>query len=241
MARPEYALVTGASGGIGRALSRELTSRGIRVVGLDVDWNGRFDPDCDVCLTADVTRPEDLRRVLDSQQLGRFDYAFLNAGLVGPNQRLLDLRESDVRQMIEVNVLGAIFSLAEVARIMEPRGKGSILLVASVLGLVGRPGMAAYGASKGGVVALTKHAAGELAPAGIRVNAVAPGGVLTPAQEASFRDPGSGRDRASEYARVPVGRFSSPAEIAGSMVDICTRFSFATGGTFVIDGGVSAV
>lgn len=231
------AIVTGAAGGIGAALCLELEARGIRAVGLDVAWPAASGPRPAEQLTADVTRPQELRDVL-APVTPRPRFAFVNAGLVEPNQRLLDLQEADARRIIDVNVLGAIFTVAELARVMQDAG-GSILLVGSVQGLIGRATYAVYGASKAAVAGLARHAAAELAPLGIRVNAIAPGGVLTPRQVASFDDPASGRDADAEFGKVLLGRFAGVDEMARAMVDICTRFDFATGSTFVVDGGES--
>jgi len=221
-------------------LCQELVRRGDRAIGLDLHWPDGSPDDGIHRVHADVTKPSDLRAAFAAPEIGHLDHVFVNAGLVGPNQTLLDLVPADVLRMIEVNVLGAIFTVAEASRVMRAHGGGSILIVSSVLGIVGREGMSVYGASKAAVDSLARHAAMELAPHGIRVNSIAPGGVMTPAQRASFDDPGSGRDAEAEFARVPMKRFATVEEMARAMVDICTGFEFATGSTFVIDGGVSA-
>ena len=236
------ALVTGASGGIGSTLCRELVSRDIRVLAVDVDWNGEALDDLphgSIHATADVTKVEEISDAIALLGDGRLDYAFLNAGLVSPNHPLLSLDEDDVRNVIDVNVVGTIFSLAETARKMVNQAAGSILLVASVQALIGRPTYAVYGSSKAAVAALARHSAVELAPHGVRVNAIAPGGVMTPKQRSSFDDPTSGRSVDQELSMVPMKRFADTQEMASAMVDICTRFSFATGSTFVVDGGES--
>jgi NAD(P)-dependent dehydrogenase (short-subunit alcohol dehydrogenase family) len=140
--------------------------------------------------------------------------------------------------MLEVNLIGSFVISREAARHMRARGAGSIVNIASVSGIMGNKGRVAYGASKGGVLTMTKVMAVELASIGIRVNAVAPGPIETPMVQ-EIHTP---EVRAAWMTTVPQRRYGSPAEIAGAAIFLLDdrKSSYVTGQTICVDGGFTA-
>ncbi len=140
--------------------------------------------------------------------------------------------------MLEVNLIGSFIASREAARHMQERGTGSIVNIASVSGIRGNTGRVAYGASKGGMIMMTKVMAAELGPLGIRVNAIAPGPIETPL----VREVHTEQVRAEWMRTVPQRRYGSPDEIAGAATFLLDErhSSFITGQTICVDGGFTA-
>ena len=242
------ALVTGAASGIGAACARWLAGRGVgRLVLTDIDGDAlaAFDPGCLVeRLVGDIADPEfwtDAGPALDGLQI-----AVLNAGVSsgGPIDAL-DFEEW--RRVLRVNLDGAFLSLQAAMRAIE--GAGSIVLTASISGVKTEPGTAAYGASKAGVMQLARVAAKEGAARGLRVNAIAPGGVDTPIwdQTQFFRDlvEQNGGDRQSALDAMaamatPLGRYATADEIAAQVGFLLSDAAATITGTVLAsDGGYS--
>lgn len=242
------ALITGAASGIGAACARFLSERGVaKLILTDLDEAGlhALDLGCPTSrLVGDVTDPEHWTRV--APYLANLDSAVLNAG-VASGSAIVDTDFGEWRRVLGTNLDGAFLSLRETLRAIVDGG--SVVLTASITGLKAEPGTAAYGASKAGVLQLMKVAAKEVAPRGIRVNAIAPGGVDTPIwdQTPFFIDLVSkhGGDRAAalaEMARMatPLGRYATAGEIAAQIGFLLSDAAATiTGAVLSSDGGYS--
>jgi 3-oxoacyl-[acyl-carrier protein] reductase len=205
------ALVTGGASGIGLAIATELAARGARVVVLDRPNERPADLTTELgFVTGDISDADSVRRAVHAaaDQLGGLDVLVNNAG-IGSQGRVQDHTDEDWRHVLDVNLTGTWNLIRAVLPGMLERGSGRIVTISSEIGLAGLEGYAAYAASKGGVIALTKALARELAPHGIRVNSVAPGpieaGILL--RQGAYSD---------EWlaAHVPLGRFGRPDEVA---------------------------
>jgi NAD(P)-dependent dehydrogenase (short-subunit alcohol dehydrogenase family) len=242
------AIVTGASKGIGSAIARRLHSEGARLilVSREAEVGERFAAELGEgvrFLAGSVTDPQlGERAVAAAAALGGVDILVNNAGL-DLTQKLLETDEDDTRRIFETNVFGALWMLRSVARDLSERGQGgSIVNVTSRLASIGVPSMVVYGASKGAVLALTRGAAVELAPLGIRVNAVAPGMTATPmfnAYLAARSDPEGARRSVTEA--IPQGRLAEPEDVAAAVAYLASEESaHVTGASIPIDGGYTA-
>jgi NAD(P)-dependent dehydrogenase (short-subunit alcohol dehydrogenase family) len=246
----KVALVTGGASGIGRATAIAMAREGARVVVADVAEAGGAETvqrivaaggqavfqRADVADAADVDAL--VRRAVEAY--GRLDCAFNNAGIEGAVTAPHEYPDDVFDRVIAVNLKGVWLCLKAEVRQMLAQGGGAIVNTASAAGLVGAPTIAAYDASKHGVVGLTKSFALAYARQGIRVNAVCPGIIRTPMVERSFlaRDPNAAaRLEASE----PVGRMGTPEEVAEAVVWLCSdAASFVTGVALPVDGGMVA-
>lgn len=237
-------LVTGAGSGIGAACARSAAASGARVVVADIDEASARDV-AESCGTAaravhlDVTCETDVDAAIDEivARDGALHGAVANAGIAVPSAPVADLPAADWRRLLDVNLDGVFFTVRAAARAMRTTGGGSIVVMASSMGSVARPGSAAYVTSKHAAVGLTKAAALDHATDGIRVNAVAPGYIDTPLL-ASRRTPEA---YAATVALHPVGRLGRPEEVAAMVTWLLSDEStFATGGLFGVDGGYVA-
>jgi NAD(P)-dependent dehydrogenase (short-subunit alcohol dehydrogenase family) len=240
------AVVTGAAGGIGRAVVSLLRNRGYAIIAEDIAANvGELGADEGVIpLQADVALAESARRAvaLAEDRFGRLDLLVNNAGLFlrKPTEECTD---EDFDALMATNVRGAFVhareSLASLART-----SGSIVNLASISGLVGMPGQTVYAMTKGAIVQLTRQLAVEHAHRGIRVNAVAPGAVDTEfvakARDAAA-DPDPAASRAAAISQHPLGRILTPAEVAEAIVFLASpAASGITGSILSVDGGYVA-
>jgi len=166
----------------------------------------------------------------------RLDVCVASAGIDGAAENALDLTVEDFRKVLDVNILGLFITARSAAERMAHDGEGgSVVLVASVNGLIAEPEFADYNTSKGGAVMLAKSLARDWAARGIRVNALCPGYTRTPMTEAYLADPPTA---ATILGRIPLGRAADPAEIANVVAFLCSdEASYMTGSTVVVDGG----
>ncbi len=242
----KVALVTGAASGIGRATAVKFADKGARVVVADVDTRGseetvRMIRECSgeaIAIRADVSQESDVIALIEQiiATYGRLDYAINNAGIEGKTAALGELASADFDRTIAINLRGVWLCMKyELPHLLE--SSGAIVNMASIAGLIGFAGSAAYVASKHGVIGLTKTAALEYSKLGVRVNAISPGVIMTPMIE---RFSGSGIIEALEAAH-PIGRTGQPEEIAAAAVWLCSsEASFITGVALPIDGGYVA-
>jgi NAD(P)-dependent dehydrogenase (short-subunit alcohol dehydrogenase family) len=240
------ALVTGAASGIGRAAAELFASAGASVVAADIedvdetlaaieDKGGSA-----VGLRADVTEDRQVEAMVGRaiDRFGRLDCAFNNAGVTLSRGAVHEASVDDWYRTIDVNLHGVFLCMRHELRVMLERG-GSIVNTSSGAGVRGTPTLAAYAASKHGVVGLTRSAALEYAARGIRINAVLPGLVRTPMLEGSIGD--DENLRAYYESRPPNGRMADPAEIAAAAVWLCSdAASYVNGLCMTVDGGATA-
>ena len=235
-------LVTGAASGIGAATAARLRSDGARVAGIDLDRERLDRASLDVRLVADVADDEGLTRAIDvaAGRLGGLDAAVACAGVAGRGT-VADTDLSDWEHIFAVNVRGVYLTARAAIPHLRRAGSGAIVNVASQLGLVAAPSSAAYCASKGAVVQLTRAMAVDHGHEGIRVNCVCPGPTDTPLLEPYFAgspDPAAERKR-FEGAQVH-GRLVTPEEIADAIAYLLSPAAGSTiGAALVVDGGYS--
>lgn len=240
-------LITGAASGIGAACARWLARQGAgRLVLIDRDRAAlealRLDNAAER-LAFDVADPDKWAEL--ESNLGALDHVIVNAGIGGGGE-IADLAFEDWRRVMNVNLDGAFLTLATGLRAMKRNGKGSAVVTASITGIKPVPGIGAYGVAKAAVAHMARIAAAENAVHGIRVNAIAPGGVDTAIWEGSpeFQKAVSdhGREAALKgmAATTPRGAFATPGEIAGEIGFLLSDLAAnVTGIVHVTDGGYS--
>jgi NAD(P)-dependent dehydrogenase (short-subunit alcohol dehydrogenase family) len=229
----KVALVSGAASGIGAAVATRLADEGATVVGSDVT-HGAVDVVCDVRDPSSCAAAVAL--VLERH--GRLD-VLANVAGIGMSRLIGDMALEEWREIIDVNLTGT-FLLSQSALPALLEAKGVIVNMGSVAGLRATPYNAAYCASKGGVIMLTKSMAIELAKAGVRVNAVCPGSVDTPFLR-NFRIPDGADMSLLARASSPMGRLIDPVEVAAAVAYLASDDAATVSGTtLVIDGAATA-
>jgi NAD(P)-dependent dehydrogenase (short-subunit alcohol dehydrogenase family) len=245
----KVALVTGGASGIGRATALTFAREGAILVIADRNEDGGQQTVHMITenggeatfVQVDVTSASAVEALISKtvETYGRLDCAHNNAGIAsGVPALTADYPEERWHQVIAVNLTGVWLCMKYEIVQMLHQGGGAIVNTASIAGLVGGAGGAAYTASKHGVIGLTKTAALEYATQGIRVNCVCPGYIQTPMTARGLSDP---ERRAQIVARHPLGRVGTPEEIAEAVVWLCSdAASFVTGHAMSIDGGYVA-
>jgi NAD(P)-dependent dehydrogenase (short-subunit alcohol dehydrogenase family) len=243
----KVALVTGASGGIGRAAALAFARSGASVLVSDVNDAGGGETvalieaqggkaafqHCDVSDGAQVKAM--VAAAVD--HFGRLDCAFNNAGIT--NIAADEYDDAVWGRAIGINLTGVMLCMREEAEVMLKQGGGAIVNTASINGLVGNPSQPAYVASKHGVVGLTRHGALRWAKAGIRVNAVCPGVIVTPMTAPLVAKADM---RQLLDSMTPMGRMGQAEEVAEAVVWLCSdAASFVTGHPMVVDGGAIVI
>jgi NAD(P)-dependent dehydrogenase (short-subunit alcohol dehydrogenase family) len=247
----KVALVTGAASGIGAAAARRLARDGAAVLLTDRDLAGeavaaRITADGGQAAFChhDVTSAADWEAAVAQAvgSFGRLDILVNNAGIAGGRHELLSHDLDAWRQILAVNLDGVFLGLRHAGPQMAAGGGGSVINISSILGKVGMGGAAAYCASKGGVTLLTKAAALEWAPLGIRVNSLHPGFIDTPLVSNALAERDDGNEtRVALMAAHPLGRFGLPQEIGDAIAFLARDdASFITGAELVVDGGYTA-
>jgi NAD(P)-dependent dehydrogenase (short-subunit alcohol dehydrogenase family) len=241
-------LITGALTGIGRSAAVAFAKKGANVV-----VAGRRDEAGEALvkelrslgseaefIKADVRKEDDVRALVDKTvaRFGRLDIAVNNAGTQGQVGPITDQSAESYAETFDTNVLGVVLSMKHEVRVMQGQGSGSIVNISSTYGHGGAAGASVYGGSKHAVEGITKSVALEVAKAGIRVNAVAPGptdtGMLT-------RFTGTEESKAALASSVPMGRLGLSEEVASGIVFLASaEASYITGHVLNVDGGHSA-
>ena len=229
-------LITGAGRGIGKVIAEQFIADGAIVYVNDLN-----EPEIEgakpICF--DVTDTNALKAGLMSiyKAEGRIDVVVNNAAIIA-NQKLGMVTKPLLEKMYAVNVFAVIDMIQIASRLMVRNGSGCFVNMASVTGVVGSPGQVAYSASKGAVIALTKSSAKELAPQGIRVNAVAPGIIKTERFEELYEASGDKIDQ--RIGRIALGRLGTPQDIAYAVSFLASdRASYISGHVLGVDGCAS--
>lgn len=241
-------IVTGGGSGLGRATALALAARGVSVVVADRDGDAAAGVVGEIASaggagraeTVDVTDPDACVGLVAAcvDAFGTLDLAVNNAGTTGLTGSVVDYPLDAWRATMAVNLDGVFFSMRAELPVMVAAGHGAIVNVASGAGIMGFAGLPAYVASKHGVVGLTKSAAIECAPRGVRVNCVCPGSARTPMLEGFMG--GDPKIERMMTAGVPLGRLATPAEIAAAIVWLCSdAASYLIGHALVVDGGAT--
>ncbi len=243
----KVAVITGAASGIGAETARSFVANGARVVVADFQEEAgkkvaaqlgeaaRF-------IRCDVTKEADVQAAVDLavSAFGQLDVMVNNAGIVGAVGPIATTSAQAWDATIDVLLRGVFLGMKHAARVMAPRKRGVILSIASTAGVVGGLGPHAYTAAKHGVVGLTKSVASELAPLGIRVNAVAPGNTVTAMTSAVIT--GDPNDTARAEAQIakgsPLGIAGMPSDIANALLFLASdEARYVTAHTLVVDSG----
>ncbi len=241
MFKDKVVVITGAFGGIGRALALKFGEQGANLAMWDVFIDEGFEKVMEdsginfISSKLNITVHEDVERGLDTvlDKWGRVDILVNNAGITKDNL-ILKMSETDWDDVLDVNLKGAFICSKIIGRAMFAKKSGRIVNVASVIGQIGNIGQANYSASKGALISLTKTCAKEFSRFGINVNAVAPGYIITRMTE---KLPEKVKDRMLDM--IPLHRFGKPEEVADVILFLSSdTASYITGQVLRIDGGL---
>jgi NAD(P)-dependent dehydrogenase (short-subunit alcohol dehydrogenase family) len=245
----QVALVTGASSGMGLTTAQAFAGSGAAVVLADINADA-LQSATDTMTAAghhvlgvrcDVADESSVAAAVAAavKEFGRLDMAFNNAGIQAPPTDAADEPAELFDRVNAINLRGVWASMKHELTQMRTQGSGAIVNCSSLGGLVGLPGRAAYHASKHGVIGLTRSAALEYAPRGIRINAICPGTIATP-MVTDMIDKGE-LDTAEAIANQPINRLGRPEEIAAAVLWLCSPgASFIIGVALPVDGGYTA-
>ena len=239
----KVAVITGAASGQGAAEARLFAAEGARVVVADIDDDGAAAVagelgDVAIAVPLDVTDDSAWTAAVEHtvSTFGRVDVLVNNTGVGFPPRRLEDEDPDEHRHVIDVNLHGVYLGMRAVTPVMKAQGSGAIVNISSIDGLAGVAGMTSYAASKFAVTGMTRTAALELGPSGIRVNSIHPGVIATPMVDAA--PPETLAKLQVVLDRQPIARMGRPEEVAYLALFLASdESSYCTGAQFVIDGG----
>ncbi len=236
------AIVTGAGSGFGAGIARKFAAEGARVMVADIDEAAARAVAGEIGATAlrvDVAGAESVTAMAAeaAATLGRIDILVNNAGVTHLPAPLEEVTEADFDRVFAVNCKSVYLTARVLVPLMKAQGAGAILNVASTAGLSPRPRLNWYNASKGWMITATKAMAVELAPAGIRVNAICPVAGETPLLK-RFMGEDTPEMRARFLATIPIGRFSTPEDMGNAACFLCSdEAAMITGVALEVDGG----
>ena len=236
------AIVTGGGSGFGAGIARRFAAEGAQVMVADINADAAATVAGEIGGVARAVDVSDGASVAAmaraaSDVFGDIDVLVNNAGVTHMRNPLEDVPEEEFDRVLAVNAKSVYLTAREIVPGMKARGAGAILNVASTAGISPRPQLNWYNASKGWMITATKTMAVELAPSGIRVNALAPVAGETPLL-ASFMGDDTPETRAKFLATIPLGRFSTPDDLASAALYLCSdEASMVTGVAMEVDGG----
>ncbi len=241
----KIAIVTGGASGFGRGIAERFVREGARVIVADLNGAAAAEVvqsfgNGAIAVEADVTKKGDVQQVIATadEVFGGLDILVNNAGFTHKNQSLMTVSEEDFDRIYAVNVKSIYLTTLAAVPVMEKRGGGAIINTASTAGVRPRPGLTWYNGSKGAVITLTKSMAAELAHKKIRVNAINPVIGETGMLEQFMGVPDTPENRARFLATIPLGRMSTPEDIANAALFLAEPASnFITGVAIEVDGG----
>ncbi len=237
------AIVTGSARGIGKSIALKLAEEGANVVIVDVIQDAAEETAKEIqalgrksfAMKVDVTNYKEVEEMINKTKtdLGTLDILVNNAGITRDNL-ILRMTPDDFDLVLNINLKGVFNGIKAAFPVMMKQRSGKIVNIASIIGMIGNAGQANYSASKGGVIALTKSAARELAARGVCVNAVAPGFIQT-----AMTDKLQESDKEKILVQVPMGRMGQPEDVAKAVLFLASPDSdYITGQVVVVDGGM---
>jgi 3-oxoacyl-[acyl-carrier protein] reductase len=242
----KVSIVTGAASGFGAEIARQYVAEGAKVAVADINGEGAAGVASSlgssaIAVTCDVTRRADIDRLVEATREafgGAIDIVVNNAGWTHRNQPLLDVDEAAFDKVYAINVKSIFHMVHAVVPLMRQQKSGVILNVGSTAGIRPRPGLTWYNSSKGAVNLMSKSLAVELGPDNIRVNAICPVMGVTGLLESFMGMPDTPENRKKFLATIPLGRLSTPLDIARAAVYLASDDAeFITGVEFPVDGG----
>ncbi len=245
--KDKVAIVTGGGSGFGEGMARRFAAEGAKLVVNDLNAGGgqrvvdaiKQQGGKAVYAGGDVSKRTDVKAMVAKAtgEFGRVDILVNNAGVTHKNQPMLSVPEEMFDKIFAVNVKAIYLAALEVIPLMRQQGGGSIINTASTAGLRPRPGLTWYNASKGAVITMTKSMAAELAPEKIRVNCLCPVAGIT-GMLGDFMGADTPENRARFQASIPIGRLSTPEDIANAALYLASdEANFITGVALEVDGG----
>lgn len=240
--KDKIAIVTGGASGFGEGIVRRFAKEGARVAVADLNGDAaqKLAKDIDgIAVRTDVSKGKDVKALMTAviDKWGSIDLLVNNAGIGHKPQPLDALPEDTFDRILAVNAKSVYFTAREIVPLMKTKRRGAIVNVASTGGVSPRPNLTWYNASKGWMITATRAMAVELAPFGIRVNAINPVAGDTPLL-ATFMGEDTPEIRAKFLASIPIGRFSTPEDIAATACFLCSdEASMITGVALEVDGG----
>lgn len=238
------AIVTGGASGFGAGIAKKFIAEGARVMVADInsataaDYAGELGGNA-IAQSVDVSDGDSVSAMTDAAlaAFGHIDILINNAGVTHLPAALDEISEEDFDRVLAVNVKSVYLTARCIVPHMRTRGRGAILNVASTAGVSPRPRLSWYNASKGWMITATKSMAVELAPAGIRVNAINPVAGETPLLK-SFMGEDTPEMRAKFLSTIPIGRFSTPEDMGNAACYLCSdEAGMVTGVAMQVDGG----
>ncbi len=247
-------LITGGAGGFGVDAAKSFAQRGAKIVLVDLSMEAlekaakevNLAADRLLLVPADVAQEDNIINYVKQtkEKFGRIDVFFNNAGIEGVVSKLADYPSDVFNKVIDINVKGAYLGMKYVLQVMQEQKAGAIINVSSVAGLAGMPDLSAYVTSKFAIIGMTRSAAVENAPSGIRVNAICPAMVNTRMMrsvEEGMGGENAAQAKAAFEETIPLGRYGEVEEISSLVMFLASEeAAFITGVFLPIDGGFTA-